>query len=72
MATRRSLRHDGHALLSSARQVTHIQHHDDRPVVTTRPKENPAYFKIARHYGWALDQVRTVARVAMGRQSVAL
>lgn len=38
-------------------RVKHLRHDNSVPVHTTRPKENPSYFKIARHYGWAIDQV---------------
>jgi alpha-1,3-mannosyl-glycoprotein beta-1,2-N-acetylglucosaminyltransferase len=30
---------------------------DFEPVVTERPGELTAYYKIARHYKWALDQL---------------
>jgi alpha-1,3-mannosyl-glycoprotein beta-1,2-N-acetylglucosaminyltransferase len=34
-----------------------MQHLDFEPVVTERPGELTAYYKIARHYKWALDQL---------------
>ncbi|KAJ4869905.1 hypothetical protein Rs2_48523 [Raphanus sativus] len=41
----------------SYNQLTYIQHLDFEPVVTERPGELIAYYKIARHYKWALDQL---------------
>lgn len=38
-------------------KVKHFKHDNSVPVQTTRPKENPSYFKISRHYGWAIDKV---------------
>ncbi|XP_059647365.1 alpha-1,3-mannosyl-glycoprotein 2-beta-N-acetylglucosaminyltransferase-like [Cornus florida] len=38
-------------------QLTYMQHLDDEPVKTERPGELIAYYKIARHYKWALDQL---------------
>ncbi|KAJ0831074.1 putative alpha-1,3-mannosyl-glycoprotein 2-beta-N-acetylglucosaminyltransferase [Helianthus annuus] len=38
-------------------QLTYMQHLDYEPVVTERPGELIAYYKIARHYKWALDQL---------------
>ncbi|KAJ3672338.1 hypothetical protein LUZ60_007059 [Juncus effusus] len=37
--------------------VTHMQHIDLEPVQTERPGELIAYYKIARHYKWALDKL---------------
>ncbi|CAI0471343.1 unnamed protein product [Linum tenue] len=34
-----------------------MQHLDSEPVHTERPGELIAYYKIARHYKWALDQL---------------
>ncbi|CAL9023001.1 unnamed protein product [Prunus brigantina] len=36
-------------------QLTYMQHLDYEPVHTDRPGELIAYYKIARHYKWALD-----------------
>ncbi|XP_010555166.1 PREDICTED: alpha-1,3-mannosyl-glycoprotein 2-beta-N-acetylglucosaminyltransferase [Tarenaya hassleriana] len=41
----------------SYNQLTYMQHLDFEPVVTERPGELIAYYKIARHYKWALDQL---------------
>ncbi|KAF8020776.1 hypothetical protein BT93_G1258 [Corymbia citriodora subsp. variegata] len=38
-------------------QVTYMQHLDSKPVQTERPGELIAYYKIARHYKWALDEL---------------
>ncbi|KAI3717414.1 hypothetical protein L1987_69014 [Smallanthus sonchifolius] len=38
-------------------QLTYMQHLDYEPVITERPGELIAYYKIARHYKWALDQL---------------
>ncbi|KAH0924445.1 hypothetical protein HID58_024463 [Brassica napus] len=38
-------------------QLTYMQHLDFEPVITERPGELIAYYKIARHYKWALDQL---------------
>ncbi|VFQ62109.1 unnamed protein product [Cuscuta campestris] len=38
-------------------QLTYMQHLDYEPVHTERPGEIIAYYKIARHYKWALDQL---------------
>ncbi|EPS66299.1 hypothetical protein M569_08478, partial [Genlisea aurea] len=38
-------------------QLTYLQHLDFEPVRTERPQELVAYYKIARHYKWALDQL---------------
>lgn len=38
-------------------QLTYIQHIDYDPVHPERPGEIIAYYKIARHYKWALDQL---------------
>ncbi|KAL3514933.1 hypothetical protein ACH5RR_021835 [Cinchona calisaya] len=38
-------------------QLTYMQHLDYEPVQTDRPGELIAYYKIARHYKWALDQL---------------
>ncbi|XP_022896645.1 alpha-1,3-mannosyl-glycoprotein 2-beta-N-acetylglucosaminyltransferase isoform X2 [Olea europaea var. sylvestris] len=37
--------------------LTYMQHLDYEPVHTERPGELIAYYKIARHYKWALDQL---------------
>ncbi|KAJ3691357.1 hypothetical protein LUZ61_020521 [Rhynchospora tenuis] len=37
--------------------VTYLQHIDLEPVQTERPGEIIAYYKIARHYKWALDEL---------------
>ncbi|KAL6270981.1 hypothetical protein ACE6H2_027892 [Prunus campanulata] len=39
----------------SYNQLTYMQHLDYEPVHTDRPGELIAYYKIARHYKWALD-----------------
>ncbi|CAH8344793.1 unnamed protein product [Eruca vesicaria subsp. sativa] len=41
----------------SFNQLTYMQHLDFEPVITERPGELIAYYKIARHYKWALDQL---------------
>lgn len=38
-------------------QLTYMQHLDYEPVHTERPGELIAYYKIARHYKWALDEL---------------
>ncbi|GLT87227.1 hypothetical protein SLE2022_053220 [Rubroshorea leprosula] len=38
-------------------QLTYMQHLDFEPVYTERPGELIAYYKIARHYKWALDEL---------------
>lgn len=38
-------------------QITYMQHLDYDPVRTERPGELTAYYKIARHYKWALDEL---------------
>ncbi|KAJ0076935.1 hypothetical protein Patl1_35729 [Pistacia atlantica] len=38
-------------------QLTYMQHLDFEPVHTERPGELTAYYKIARHYKWALDEL---------------
>ncbi|KAG5033576.1 hypothetical protein AAZX31_04G000400 [Glycine max] len=38
-------------------QLSYMQHLDFEPVQTERPGELTAYYKIARHYKWALDQL---------------
>ncbi|XP_023740302.1 alpha-1,3-mannosyl-glycoprotein 2-beta-N-acetylglucosaminyltransferase [Lactuca sativa] len=38
-------------------QLTYMQHLDYEPVRTERPGELIAYYKIARHYKWAMDQL---------------
>lgn len=38
-------------------QLTYMQHLDQKPVEPERPGELIAYYKIARHYKWALDQL---------------
>ncbi|CAM8941719.1 unnamed protein product [Rhodiola kirilowii] len=38
-------------------QLTYMQHLDYEPVRTERPGELTAYYKIARHYKWALDEL---------------
>ncbi|KAG0491550.1 hypothetical protein HPP92_004948 [Vanilla planifolia] len=38
-------------------QITYLQHIDLEPVHTERPGELIAYYKIARHYKWALDEL---------------
>ncbi|KAJ4806199.1 hypothetical protein LUZ62_018765 [Rhynchospora pubera] len=37
--------------------VTYMQHIDLEPVQTERPGEIIAYYKIARHYKWAMDEL---------------
>ncbi|XP_021277536.1 alpha-1,3-mannosyl-glycoprotein 2-beta-N-acetylglucosaminyltransferase [Herrania umbratica] len=41
----------------SYNQLTYMQHLDFDPVHTERPGELIAYYKIARHYKWALDEL---------------
>ncbi|CAL5376890.1 unnamed protein product [Camellia sinensis] len=41
----------------SYNQLTYMQHLDYEPVHTERPGELIAYYKIARHYKWAMDQL---------------
>ncbi|XP_026662014.2 alpha-1,3-mannosyl-glycoprotein 2-beta-N-acetylglucosaminyltransferase-like isoform X7 [Phoenix dactylifera] len=41
----------------SFKQLTYLQHLDFTPVHTERPGELIAYYKIARHYKWALDEL---------------
>ncbi|XP_047321835.1 alpha-1,3-mannosyl-glycoprotein 2-beta-N-acetylglucosaminyltransferase [Impatiens glandulifera] len=41
----------------SYKQLTYMQHLDFEPVQTDRPGELIAYYKIARHYKWALDKL---------------
>ncbi|XP_042978550.1 alpha-1,3-mannosyl-glycoprotein 2-beta-N-acetylglucosaminyltransferase-like [Carya illinoinensis] len=38
-------------------QLTYMQHLDYKPVQTVRHGELVAYYKIARHYKWALDEL---------------
>uniref|UniRef100_A0A0D9VN47 Alpha-1,3-mannosyl-glycoprotein 2-beta-N-acetylglucosaminyltransferase n=1 Tax=Leersia perrieri TaxID=77586 RepID=A0A0D9VN47_9ORYZ len=38
-------------------QITYMQHVDFEPVSTERPGELIAYYKIAKHYKWALDEL---------------
>ncbi|CAN0881057.1 Alpha-1,3-mannosyl-glycoprotein 2-beta-N-acetylglucosaminyltransferase [Linum grandiflorum] len=38
-------------------QLVYMQHLDNEPVRTDNPGEIIAYYKIARHYKWALDQL---------------
>ncbi|KAI6677463.1 hypothetical protein NL676_038259 [Syzygium grande] len=38
-------------------QLTYMQHLNSTPVQTERPMELIAYYKIARHYKWALDEL---------------
>ncbi|KAE8008899.1 hypothetical protein FH972_005369 [Carpinus fangiana] len=38
-------------------QLTYMQHLDYEPVQTETPGELTAYYKIARHYKWALDEL---------------
>ncbi|KQK02182.1 alpha-1,3-mannosyl-glycoprotein 2-beta-N-acetylglucosaminyltransferase isoform X2 [Brachypodium distachyon] len=38
-------------------RITFMQHVDLEPVRTERPGEMTAYYKIAKHYKWALDQL---------------
>ncbi|KAJ0966764.1 hypothetical protein J5N97_023681 [Dioscorea zingiberensis] len=40
-------------------QITYMQHLDFEPVHPERPGEIIAYYKIARHYKWALDELFT-------------
>ncbi|XP_029123461.1 alpha-1,3-mannosyl-glycoprotein 2-beta-N-acetylglucosaminyltransferase isoform X2 [Elaeis guineensis] len=40
-------------------QITYMQHLESEPVRTERPGEIIAYYKIARHYKWALDELFT-------------
>ncbi|CAH9134804.1 unnamed protein product [Cuscuta epithymum] len=44
-------------LALSYNQLTYMQHLDYEPVHTERPGEIIAYYKIARHYKWALDKL---------------
>ncbi|KAK3121072.1 hypothetical protein QOZ80_8BG0645620 [Eleusine coracana subsp. coracana] len=39
------------------KQTTYMQHVDLEPVRTERPGELTAYYKIAKHYKWALDEL---------------
>ncbi|CAN6231707.1 unnamed protein product [Urochloa humidicola] len=39
------------------KQITYMQHVDLEPVRTERPGELTAYYKIAKHYKWALDEL---------------
>ncbi|CAL4963264.1 unnamed protein product [Urochloa decumbens] len=39
------------------KQITYMQHVDLKPVQTERPGELTAYYKIAKHYKWALDEL---------------
>ncbi|KAK4740430.1 hypothetical protein R3W88_004127 [Solanum pinnatisectum] len=48
---------DVRKLALSYDQLTYMQHLDFEPVHTERPGELVAYYKIARHYKWALDQL---------------
>lgn len=41
----------------SYNQLSYLQHLDFEPIQTERPGELIAYYKIARHYKWALDQL---------------
>jgi alpha-1,3-mannosyl-glycoprotein beta-1,2-N-acetylglucosaminyltransferase len=41
----------------SYNELTYMQHLDNKPVETERPGELIAYYKIARHYKWALNQL---------------
>ncbi|KMZ57737.1 Alpha-1,3-mannosyl-glycoprotein 2-beta-N-acetylglucosaminyltransferase, family GT13 [Zostera marina] len=41
----------------SYNQITYMQHLDFQPVHTERPGELTAYYKIANHYKWALDNL---------------
>ncbi|XP_038995924.1 alpha-1,3-mannosyl-glycoprotein 2-beta-N-acetylglucosaminyltransferase-like isoform X2 [Hibiscus syriacus] len=43
--------------LSYFNQISYMQHIDYDPVHTERPGELIAYYKIARHYKWALDEL---------------
>ncbi|KAK9287578.1 hypothetical protein L1049_015999 [Liquidambar formosana] len=38
-------------------QLTYMQHLDNEPVHTESPGELIAYYKIARHYKWAMDEL---------------
>ncbi|KAK9666973.1 hypothetical protein RND81_14G225600 [Saponaria officinalis] len=38
-------------------QITYLQHLDTEAIRTERPGELIAYYKIARHYKWALDEL---------------
>ncbi|KAK9666930.1 hypothetical protein RND81_14G221600 [Saponaria officinalis] len=38
-------------------QITYLQHLDTEAIHTERPGELIAYYKIARHYKWALDEL---------------
>ncbi|KVH96565.1 hypothetical protein Ccrd_001346 [Cynara cardunculus var. scolymus] len=48
---------DVRAKALSYSELTYMQHLDYEPVHTERPGELIAYYKIARHYKWALDQL---------------
>jgi len=39
------------------KQITYMQHVNLEPVRTERPGELTAYYKIAKHYKWALDEL---------------
>ncbi|KAG6486600.1 hypothetical protein ZIOFF_055178 [Zingiber officinale] len=41
----------------SYNEIIYLQHVDLKPVATERPGEITAYYKIARHYKWALDEL---------------
>lgn len=41
----------------SYKQLTYMQHLDFTPIHTERPGELVAYYKIANHYKWALDEL---------------
>uniref|UniRef100_A0A0E0K7D8 Alpha-1,3-mannosyl-glycoprotein 2-beta-N-acetylglucosaminyltransferase n=1 Tax=Oryza punctata TaxID=4537 RepID=A0A0E0K7D8_ORYPU len=41
----------------SYNEITYMQHLDLEPVRTERPGELIAYYKIAKHYKWALDEL---------------
>ncbi|KAG6482737.1 hypothetical protein ZIOFF_059375 [Zingiber officinale] len=41
----------------SYNEIIYLQHVDLKPVATERPGEIIAYYKIARHYKWALDEL---------------
>ncbi|XP_024017655.1 alpha-1,3-mannosyl-glycoprotein 2-beta-N-acetylglucosaminyltransferase isoform X2 [Morus notabilis] len=45
------------SLALSYDQLTYMQHLDYKPVETERPGELIAYYKISRHYKWALDEL---------------
>ncbi|KAJ8629305.1 hypothetical protein MRB53_022628 [Persea americana] len=49
--------HTVKSMALSYNQLTYMQHLDFEPVLTERPGELIAYYKIARHYKWALDQL---------------